>query len=487
MDIQSFTQINNLLTRSIPASSLFEPQQIINVSVVNVSNHPQTQQNLIQVLYTDKLIELLTASKVNLQAGQRLQLQLVKLSPVPEFKLIEPTTKSIETETAKAEVIILKQAAAPIKTIPFISPAQLKNGLKEMPVKLLRLEGQSIIGQTVSTSPEHKKPPSSPRIFQMNIKQFSPGDVKTLSRLQSTQSVLLGVDNSHPEHFKIIRHNPAPRTTPIIKQVIRELLPQQQSVTALLNQLAVEIKQLQTHEKIPETLKRLANEILQSIPRQNQITDKNVLKQQIQRSGIFLEAQLSQQNIDGLQHNFKRKLLNFLQQLNHTIQQNQNSEIPSDKLLNLLKNLQQKNNQSLAGITLDQLQSLPKEEGGKQNWLLELPFNFNGKMDKIALQIEQESSPEKTQKKNSWSVTITVTPPGLGTIYCQLNCLDQVISSRFWSEDSVTVKKIEDNLQYLKNQMDKQDIKMGVMRVQQGKPEQQKSIQTSSGLFDEQA
>ncbi len=486
MDIQSFAQINNLLTRSIPASTLFKLQQTIDVSIVNVSNPPQTQQNLIQVLYTDKLIELLTASKVNLQSGQRLELQVVKLSPVLEFKLIAPTTTSIETETAKPEAIILKQTAAPIKTIPLISPAQLKHGLKEMPIKFLRLEGQSIIGQTISSRPKFADSPSSPRIFQMNLKQFTPEDLKTLTRLQSTQSVLLAVNSTNTEQFKITRHNPAPRTTPIIKQVIRELLPQQQSVTALLNQLAVEIKQLQTHEKIPETLKRLAKEILQAIPRHNQLSDKNVLKQQLQRSGIFLEAQLSRQNIDEVQHNFKRKLLGFLQQLNHTTPQNQNSEISSDKLLNLLKNLQQKTSQSLAGITLDQLQSLPKEDGGKQSWLLELPFNFNDKMDKITLQIEQESSTEKTPKKNGWSVTITVTPPGLGTIYCQLNCLDQVISSRFWSEDRETVIKIEDNLQYLKNQMAKQDIKIGVIRVQQGKPEQQKSIQTTMGLFDEQ-
>ncbi len=480
----AITQRNN-------TSLSLQMNQQLDVKVIQAN----LDQNTLTLQLANKFIQVQSSQAVNVKKGQTLNIQVIKLQPFLEFTIInlpkqsESTKTNPETTPPKTGNIILKQVLSQsepsIRTQTLISLNQLVSG-QRITLYPLEVTEKSLTGLLVSPRQSNDLKTEEKQVITLNTKQISTppnartGDSNNLSALKIRQFVTLEVINpGNQPQFKIVDNNPTTIIEQKITETFKRLLPIQESPAVLVSQLLTAIPELKKNKTVPEALKRLAQEILQNLPKKSQLTNAVTLKQQILNSGHFLEAKLAQLTKPSeinLQDDFKLKLLKLIDYLKQQPDPKVEQKSQPNEL-NVIKELLQKSNHSLARIILDQLNSLPKEEGTKQIWSLELPYLNNDRTEKVSIEIEQDQESDKLEKKNNWSVSLSISPPNLGTIHCKLNCYDHVVNTRFWSEHSGTVVKIHNHLDYLKQQLENNDINPGLIDVQQGKPEQRSQQQ----------
>lgn len=450
-------------------AKLIANQQILNALAVQVG---------------DKTLNLQAPQRLPLQPGQSLQLQVVKLTPLLEFKLLAPLlNQNTSTATSPANALpVLRQI-----------PAQLPSSSSLPPLtdKLLAnvLANHSVSAQILATTPKTvtlqltlPATALSPKTGTSNLPtqitldrqqmladSADPDDVLevgnriNLSLAASNDKPLFGISNADT------------RLPAEIAKAFKQLLPMQLPINPLLNQLG-QIQQLaESGHSIGDTLKQLAQSILHSLPDQTSLMEPAKLKQLVRQSGLFMESGLAQtselaQQAPDLQPDLKFKLSNFIAELQ--LELAKMAPDTDNPRYELLKELAQKTEGHLAKLTLDQLFSLPKDDSPKQVWVLALPFFNPDQPDKLELLIEQDrqANPETGQK--NWVVSITITPPELGTIHCKLSCYDGSVNARFWSETPATADKINARLDYLKQQFEQKGLNPGFMDAQAGKPVQ---------------
>ncbi len=295
----------------------------------------------------------------------------------------------------------------------------------------------------------------------------TPFDMKNLQKgeLISFKVIKLG---NQPK-FELIDKNSLINTNLKIQNTIKQTLPTQNSPSELVNQLIKNLSSINDNDSIPDNLKRLARQIIDSIPHiKNDRVDPKILKQSVFNSGLFLEAKLTysgEKNDLNLQADLKNQLLKLQHTIKQEIETQQKS--PSSEI-DLLQEIQKKTENSLAKIILNQLGSLPKEEGIKQAWVLDIPFINKEVSESVKIEIEREQNKDEETNSENWAVTITITPPGLGTIHCKVVCINKTINTRFWSDTEKVISKITHNLDYLKAQFDKAGIETGHMFAHSG-------------------
>ena len=502
MDIKIPLPASSLTIAKSNISSLpLQINQQLDVKVVEI----KTDQNTLALQLANKIIQVQGNQPLNVSDGQTLSLQVVKLQPVPEFKIVNPPVQQLSQPAAatpeatlqkQAEIIlklVLPQPAdnTQAKTVSNIQAqsqkllSQLVSG-QHLHLKLIEVSSKNLTGLLVSNPQTNASNTDSNQVIKLPNNQISNLPTITvpltdnknnapLVKLEQIITLEVIKPGSQPQ-FKMVHRNPADVTEQKIAETFKRYLPIQDSPAVLFTHLLKHIPELEKNEKIPQTLKRLAREILQNLPQKSQITNAETLKQQVLNSGRFLEAKLAQlidKSDSVLQDDFKLKLLKLIDYLKQQ-PESKAEQKPQIHELNLFKEILQKSNNTLARIILDQLNSLPKEESNKQTWSLELPFLNNDQTEKVSIEIEHDQEPDKPEQKDNWSVSITISPPELGTIHCKLNCYDHVVSTRFWSEQPNTVAKINSHLGYLKQQLENNGINPGLMDVQQGKPEQRR-------------
>ena len=273
-----------------------------------------------------------------------------------------------------------------------------------------------------------------------------------------------------------------------IADTIKHYFPIQGPPNELLNQLISTTPLIQDNEKVSDALKRLAREILETIPQLKDLEDHKQLKKLISQSGLFLEAKLTQSNHQkdpALQADFKNLLLKFQLILKQELAIAKEKKAESLEL-NLLKEIQQKTESSLAKLILNQLTTLPKEESSRQVWVLDLPFLNKENAENVRVEIDREQQSEQDDENLNWTVNITISPPELAPIHCKVSCIEQTINTLFWSDNDAVLEKIQHNLDYLKGQFEKSGLTPGHMSAKKGLPaateKQQINGQT---LFDQ--
>jgi flagellar hook-length control protein FliK len=344
--------------------------------------------------------------------------------------------------------------------------------------------------------PSQTKTAFSLSFDQLQLPQTSKAGRKNIIQFLQTQLsktvTLEFIGSKKSPRFAIVQAPAETIASPIEQQIsnaVKHNLPLQDSPVNLLQQLTETLPRIQANESVPAALKRLAQEILQTIPDKAALSKPEYLQQQLMNSGRWLEAKLVQlkhnPNIE-IQQDFKLKILQLISQLSPKI----GAESKLDQTTQqVLTELLSKANGTLAKIVLDQLNSLPREDGNKQSWLLELPVSYQDQIDKVHIEIELEKKSPEQEYKNRWSVSLTLNPPGLGTIHCKLNCYDQQVSTRFWAEQKDTADKIRNSLDRFKHNLQAQGIDPGVIDVQTGDLNTAKNtgITPSGGLISEQA
>jgi hypothetical protein len=399
------------------------------------------QQNLIKI--------------ANFKPGQTIQLEVNKSGLNPEFKMADNSKfNSLKGKIVTATVIGFKD-----------SQVQLQIPLNKNS-SVITLDRQLLIN-SMASDPKNQPLPLG------NIKQGQQIQLEVFKTAGQTE------------------FRPLPQTVNSEQRIlesVKQLLPIYQQPSELINQLADKLPLINKNENIPDALKRLAKEILNSMPQLREVDHKQ-LKKLFSQSGLFLEAKLAQsaenKNINLDQTDFKILLLKFQQVLKQELETSKESKVLSAEV-NLLKEMQQKTESSLAKIVLNQFASLPKEDSTRQVWVLDLPFVDQKKAETVRVEIDREQWADNPEERENWTVTVIVTPQESETIHCKISCYDQTINTVFWSDNEEVVDEIDQHLDYLKTQLEKSGLNPGHMSANKGIPPA-KLLQQIKGqtLFDQ--
>ncbi len=497
---------------------------------------------------TDTVITIERAQLSNappdLKVGQNLNLEIIKTGISSEFKVIPPANsinspleaKIIAVTGNKIQLQVSGQAKT--DTIITIERAQLSNASPDLKV------GQNLNLEIIKTgtAPEFKIIPAANTIPETAvtefIKQFLPRHedspillnqlIKDLPQLMKNESVSQALKDIAAS---IIRNLPAKEqliSSQGLKQAIANSglfleakLPSAMSPTELIKQLPQLIK----NESVPQSLQRIAVEILQNL------TQKEPLSSSIEQAinpmpiseaaslppGLNPAKPINAAKVDGVQteviekfkagilddaeaiavtgdkalpgavaEDFKANLLKFIQALKQELApQDEQQRLQVD--LDLLKNLQNKAENTVAKIVLEQLMSLPKDDNPKQLWSIDIPFIDRQQAETVKIEIQQDKANQQQQSGNSdWSVNITITPPELGTIQCIVSFRNDVINTYFKSRNPQTTELIKHNLDYLKSQLEEAGLTTGHMDAHDDAQKTQPSHQLAGKkLFDE--
>lgn len=449
--------------------------QLVDAKIVDT----QIMLDTLTVKINDKTVNLQAKLPIALQNEQTLKLQVVKLLPTPEFKIIAALMPKLAAPALPqtAELPLLKLVNTPIAANPPVNAGlnQLSPG-QQLQATVIGFSGDKL---TLQLSPVPASPNKQPLQLTLNTNQvlmLNPNSGEIDPQLNPTSlkpatqvslQVLNGGDTP-----KVALNTASAVGEQAIINALKQLLPIQSSPAPLLDQLQHIMPRLQADTSVSETLKQLAREILLNIPGKTLLNDPALLKQAVGQSGLFLESKLLQllsgKSDLSLQDDFKLKLSKLIQLLNRELI-GQVPDKPKDNL-EFLQDSLQKAQGALAKLTLDQLNSLPRDESPKQAWLLELPFFDEKNANSVKIEIEQDKTGGGENSPKNWLVSITVTPPGLSTIHCTVSCYDGTVNTRFWSDAADTVHRINDHLDYLKQQFEKNGLSTGFMEAHQGQP-----------------
>ncbi len=402
-------QQQNLLQQKTPIITLAK-QQLIPTE----SKHSKItlQQSLTQL--------------ANYKVGQKIQLEVNKSGLNPEFKMAN-STKPMQGLTISAVVVGQKNNQLQL---------QLQNS-----TSLISVDKHQLIG-------------SSP---QSSIDNLKKGE-KIQLEVKMTDQVKLKL-RSEPRHSE-----------QKILNTIKQLYPTQQPPSEFINQLLDKLPAINKNENIPDALKRLAREILNSTPQIKDVNPKQ-LKKLFSQSGLFLEANLAQMAASTKPEiDFKGLLLKFQQAVKQQLEIKEEAKAQSTDV-SLLKEMQQKSESSLAKTILNQFASLPRDDATRNVWVLDLPFLNKGSAETVRVEIDREQRREDdNEDAENWTVNVTITPQEHETIHCKISCYDQTIHTLFWSDNETVVNEIDQHLDYLKSQLKKAGLNPGRLSANKGIP-----------------
>jgi len=418
--------------------------QVFNPSPANTDNKP------VAVITIDRT--QLTNAPSDLKTGQNLNLEIVKTGTTPEFKIIPAATHIPEAKVAEFIKQFLPRHEA--------SPIFLNQLIKDLP-QLLKNESVPQALKDIAAKIVQNLPPKE--------------------QLVTSQGLKLAIANSGL--FLEAKLPPALVQAELIK----------------------ELPQLIKNGSVPQSLQRIAAEILQNLTQKQPLLNNPVLQQLATNTAPIAETELATLKLNlpltvegesGIAktnplgaEDFKANLLKFIHALKQELASQ--GEQPLNKIdVDLLKNLQNKTENTVAKLVLDQLMSLPKEDSPKQLWVIDIPFIDRQQAETVKIEIQRDKENKKQSGSGDWSVNITITPPGLGTIHCMVSYRNDAINTFFKSQNTQTTELIKHNLDYLKNQLEESGLKTGHMDAHDGAQKAQATHPhqlTGKKLFDDNA
>jgi len=125
---------------------------------------------------------------------------------------------------------------------------------------------------------------------------------------------------------------------------------------------------------------------------------------------------------------------------------------------------------SIARVQLSQLASTAQDSNTPQSWTFELPLRHGENIDVVQLRIEKDDSQEDEEKEPRWQVTLTLDLPEIGTIYATITIQGERSSTRLWAVEEETAQLIDNNLQLLRNALEKHGVNSGEISCHHGNP-----------------
>ncbi len=223
----------------------------------------------------------------------------------------------------------------------------------------------------------------------------------------------------------------------------------------------------------PELLNRVAT-VLGSTTTDGKVLSPSILRQLILDSGLFLEPKLAAGQPPG--NDLKATLLLLLLQLRTTLTQHerpvstsgeQQSQPQTDSAISKLLNLLLRQTEGgLARIQLNQLNSLPPEDGGKTVWQFELPLRHTDGFDSFKVRIEREGGNGIPALHHPWRITINFDLDPLGPVQAQISLQCEEVSTLFMAERKESAELIDQHLPILDLAFYQAGLKVGHLTAQ---------------------
>jgi len=309
----------------------------------------------------------------------------------------------------------------------------------------------------------------------------------------------------------------APTMADTLSQSLRAALPRQAPLSPLLANL-VWLAQTKNGSVsgLPPAVMETARQVFSTLSTPQDLSTGAGLSASLQRSGLFLEARLSQADTTTLETDFKAGLLRLrevlltteatasapgktsqtnpvqtLPQTGTTVETRVHAQAPiaplsdsatsappplrgapvhaqpvtgptlaeaglrAEPAAELLNQVQG----GLARVQLSQLASLPNSDSSPPAWVLELPVRHAGESHVIQVRIEADypsSHPEQAgQERKDWLVTLALDLKGLGPLHIKVSLREEKVSASFWADQGETVELLTQHLDQLRTQMNK--------------------------------
>ena len=412
-----------------------------------------------------------------LRVGQSLTLAITKIGSMPEFKQLPSTQQAIR----EAQVNEYMKQLLPRHESSSVLFNQLRNNLPQMDIQNESLA--QTLKQNASALFEHLQPKeqlfdpqklkhlvySSGLFFEANA-AATPTFLKSPTRTAPPVAIPVAppIDLKLPL-LRLMQHEGvSAQLKQLTSNFLQSLLKQDASSTSLAQnneetqaaltqtqaQLHAELLQLSRAENIPLSLKQLANDVLPHL-KSAQTEEDSAALTSASKESASAEAVIS--------NDFKNDLFKLMNTIKQGLAQQRELEL-SKKQVEGLKHLHNKTENALAKVVLDQLHSLPKEDGNKQLWAVELPFLIDNKVETLAMEIQHDKTPNaQNQQDQHWSVNLTLAPPALGNVQCVISYQNGVINTHFKNQLPETTNLISKNLDTLKQQLQNAGLISGLM------------------------
>lgn len=253
-----------------------------------------------------------------------------------------------------------------------------------------------------------------------------------------------------------------------------------------------------------DKLQQAIGELLTQLPKLQQLTQPQGLKQTILNSGLFLEQHILHPRAETLpdadvKNILLRLALLIRQSLSHNLANpappaSSNSPpaastLSQEQLMGLLKQTES----SIARIQMNQLTALTTQTRSEERLLnIELPLLLqnNREPEMLTLQIRRGNRGGGGQGEHPvWSVRLQLEPEGYGHIEAIVTLLGGKVSTTFWCHEQSTSALFARNMEQLIKRFDEQGLEVGNCRAifGQAPAETEQPYPTSISLIDIQA
>ncbi len=459
--------------------------QLVNASAVSGQKNGQATVNINGAL-------LLAQTQFPLKPGQPLQLEVSNLAELTVLKVVANT----DGKSANLPPITVSLSPQP-QLLSQLQIGQQLNAVLTRPLDaqqtrtLLELAGNRISVQLSQALPSNTSQ-------QLKLEVVSPGAIAALKILPPAT-----VSDSAT-----------------LSQALRTTLPRQIPLPPLLRNLALIVKnraenisgiapastpansrRTSSLPPLPQPLVELVRSVVEKLPRSENITTGEGLKQAVAQSGLFMEAKLAQ----ALQQpktgsttppiDFKGGLLSLLLTLlnfsknpqtsipsshtpsmsNATIHAQGGAQPGAQATLSQSMNLQQTLTEllrsvegGLARLQLSQLVSSTPDDDGKRAWVMELPVRTDTHIDVIQLRIEKEKENRTSKQTAIWTVTLALELGGLGPVQARITLVNKTVSTNFWAEQAHTTELIQEHLNILQHRYREVGLSIGTLQAHHG-------------------
>lgn len=477
--------------------------------------------------------EVALKTQISLQPGQKISVEVIKSGEIPEMRINrDPDTRQIQAEAYRS--VLPKQAPLDRlfralsqflpETATRPTPAQTRHQTPLSEGSKPPLTGTlSRPLPTVQTTGTSARPINT---LETLIRQFisalpAPGTgqdsagSKTRTNIPQTQDTPLIQQNAgNPSATKTAVKPSGNPTERLIHQIIDTLQTTPPAATDKAspgrgNETAAKPARTTLNPvPLPANREQAAREItarIQEAAAHTLSSDKPVTAERIRDlllgSGLFLESSLAAGKPPP--PDLKSSLLRLLFQLQvATPAPAGRAEAAAEALpreasptgltlaslaSRLLAELQTQTEGALARLQLNQLSSLPQDDGPRQVWQFEIPVKNENAMDNFLVRLEKEE--KKGGASTIWSVALNFNIEPLGPIIANLTLSGEEISSHFTVAQADSMKKIEQELPRLTEAFIKAGLKIGKISARQGKrvEEEANTLRPPFPLLDEKA
>jgi hypothetical protein len=266
--------------------------------------------------------------------------------------------------------------------------------------------------------------------------------------------------------LKILGEAPATaaRTNPLSGQ-LQILLPRQGQVAspfAFLLDPAVSANILALLGLKSDALEPL----LRHLARLEQLADPRLLREAINRSGLFHEPRLLNMDLAAKPGpDMKADLLGLLRLVEQALQQ------PRSGANQALLAFRDRLEGAISTITLNQLAARPADDRGNCSWLIHLPLQLGEGVHDLSLAISRDGSGSadgQDKRPQEWRAQLSLDLPLLGPIEAELYLRAGKVAAVIYSQQADTARLMEAQLGQLRKGLESRGLEVSVLLSHQG-------------------